>query len=423
MVNFKGVATCLCVSMFCAPITTYCLSHSILQNVLTMYIFQYTLFLTVFAIFMYLLKPNSKFGALERRGSLLYFLCCMFTCIAVSQLAVQAKRFNMFGKPKKPLKYFVKDELYLKTPFGKSSEFSYLFFTFLMSLLMVFQMDNCSSPRNIALYWGSFTVTKTLVTGIGLLSSTFVTKLQFSSIVSIFFFLVSLWVLHYFLVKCPRFIPCQTCFTRGNGFFDTAIVMGLAFSAGFNFFRILALLNSSQKYIKLYEKFEPYMKHSSKFGTAWVLVCAALNIPCCLVAIHSLFRCILKRHLDMSLIHAGSMFQGTLVYLSYDWFPAADKKGRIPEKYYDRIVALNIFVVVVAHVYMLRCMWKHKPDFDVKCSRVNSEDEQEETEEEEELCYGDDDDDDNDDDDNDNADDFDEDEEDEIDSIKPRRRR
>jgi len=95
----------------------------------------------------------------------------------------------------------------------------------------------------------------------------------------------------------------------------------------------------------------------------------------------------------MALIHAGSMLQGTFVYLSYSWFPGADKKGQIPVKQYNLVSTLNLMVVGVAHGYMIRCLYKHKPDCEVHCQRVCCEDEEEE-EEEESVCYEDEDDDD-----------------------------
>ena len=420
MINFSGVTVCFCVSLWCAPATNYIMEHKLLSNVLPMYIMQYSMFLTALSLFVFVLKPSQVFGNLEKQGSALYFMCCMFTCISISQLAVHSRRYNVFGKSK-PLQYFASDEPHLKTPFGMSSELSHCVVTYVMSLLMVFRMDNKLSPRDLALYWCGFTVTKTLVTGLSLLSGPFVTKLRCNSYINLFFFVISLWLMYYFLMKKPRTVPCYRCFARSNAVIDTVIALLLAFSAVFSFIRILCVLNSNQKYIKRYNSLEPYMKNKSNFGASWILICGFFSIPCCLLGILSLCQSLTKRSLNMALLHAGSILQGTFVYISFNWYVNADKKGKIPLKYYYVVSIFNLLLVVAAHAYMMRCLWKHVPLMETRCSRCFSDSEKEEVrakrtfrrqkkEKMEDIEDVDDDDGDDDDDDDDDCDECDEDE-------------
>ena len=354
MVRLKGVAVCFFTSLLCSPLIHNLLGHPLMSQKLPMMCLQYSLFATSVLMFVAMLEPSSDFWNFEKRGSFLYFLFCLLTCVSVVQITLNVNRFNLIGKPKKA-KYFEGDEQYLGTPFGMSSEAFQSIFTYVVSMLAVLQMDNETSPRNLALYWCGATITNIIVTGIALLSGPLAAKIQFSSWMHVFYFVMALFVSHNFVLVNKRRYPVCEYYTRRSVLFDILVAILLGFCMIYNAMRLLCAFNATQKFIKDYTaKFEPCIVEPTKFPFAWILFAGVYGIPCCLQGIYDLNNVGCQRNLEMAFMHAGSMLQGTFVYVSFSWYTKANK-FQIPDKSYPIVAILNLLVVCAAHMLAIRC--------------------------------------------------------------------
>ena len=372
MVDFSGVMLCISLSFACIPITCFFLLDDHVSQKLPMHIAEYSMLVTALGIFLLCLKPSRDFWNFNKRGAF-YYACCILCCAATTQLTVHGMRLNLFGGAKKP-KYFDSDELYIKTPYGSSSELWFDVVSYILYLLMVFQIDNKTSVRNVALYWCGATLSSVFVTGIGLLTGPYATKIYFSSFSLFFYIFFTLWVLRYFIVQKPRFV-CGLREGRGSGYFEFVIAALLLYSALFSFLRVLGVFNSNLNFVKNYVgKFEPYITHPSKFGSIWILYAALYGIPCQLKSLYHIHHATYRAATNMALIYAGSIMQGTFVYLSYSAYPSSDQKGRIPKSAFGVVMVLNIMLIIGAHIFLFRCLRStpyHSKKF--KCVYVNDD--------------------------------------------------
>ena len=355
MLNYKGVVCVVTVSLSCLPCTMYFLSHRVMSQLLPMYAVGYGILLTAVALFILIMPPDGNFWKFECRG-IFYYVCCILACINVVQLSMQFRRFSKPGRFKLST-FFATDEVYLKTPFGMSSILWNNGVCYLIYLVIVFAIDNCSNVRNIALYWCGGMITSEFVIGISLLSGPTSHKLQYSSVVDVFYICVLIWVLNNYLIINPR-IVCPGIECRTSKFFDICLIITFLFSIFFTFIRCMGVLNSSQYHIKYYRmKYEPYMGHKSNFGAIWILFSGAYGIPCQILAIYYLYHSRCRHSVDISLLYAGSMLQGTVVYLSYNFYPSSEKAYRFPTSHLVSVMTFNIGIVVVAHLFLFRCLW------------------------------------------------------------------
>ena len=375
MTCFVGVTMCILVSGCWAPVLRYFLCDRQLSHTLPMICVEYTLFLASLVLLIFILEPTPDIWDFEKRGSAFYFTCCMLTCVAVNQITLNAMRFKLI-QSEKVAKFFAEDEPFLKTPYGICSEMWHCFFTYLMSLILVFVMDNGMNPRNYALYWCGATLTSGMVTGIALLVGTYAKKLKYSSIANLFYFVVAMWVLSHFLLSNPRYIRCKPCWFRKFSWHEVVLIALNAFAIAFHFFRVLSIVRVPiftqihffdwiNCLIKVYaRRYEPYMSHNSRFGLTWIIFAAGYGIPCSFVAVYHLLRQTTLEGADTALMHAGSTLQGTFVYLSYSAFSSSEKRYRIPQKVLLIVIALNLLLVITSHVSLLLSLFEkpfHKP--------------------------------------------------------------
>lgn len=357
MLNYKGVVCVFVVSVCCIPFTWFLLSHKVMSQLLPMYAVGYGILLTVLSIFFCVMPPQKNFWKFEKRG-LFYYVCCILACVNVVQLSIQYRRFSKGGVFKLS-GFFSTDEFYLKTPFGMSSILWNNGVCYFLYLIMIFSIDNCSNIRNLAVYWSGGMMTSEFVIGVSLLSGPASNKLQYSSVVDVFYICVVIWVLHYYLLINPRTYKYgREC--RPGKTFDSCLAIAFILCSLFTFMRCLAVLKSSQYHIKMYRsRFEPYLAHKSNFGSVWILFTGAYGIPCQFLAIYYIYHCKCRCVLDISLLYAGSMLQGTVVYLSYNLYPSSEKAYRFPCSHIAAVMASNFGLVAVAHLFLFRCLWSY----------------------------------------------------------------
>ena len=368
MTCFVGVLLCILVSGCWAPALSYFLNHSQWSKTLPMLCVEYTLFLASLILFIYILEPASDFWNFEKRGSAFYFTSCMLVCVSVNQITLTAVRFELIQSSKQ-VEFFAEDEPFLKTPFGICSEMWHCIFTFSMSLIMIFVMDNGLSPRNYALYWCGATLTSGMVTGIALVSGTFAKRIKYTSVANTFYFLVALWMLSNLFISQPRNVRCKTSWRRCSCSKVVLVLMNV-FVIAFHFFRILSItqwpiLDNSQYFrsvnslIRVYARqYEPYMIHNSRFGLTWIMFVAGYGIPCSFIAIYHLLRQTTLEAANLALMHAGSTLQGTVVYLSYSAFSSSEKRFRIRPKVFSVVLSLNVLIVVTSHIFLLLALFE-----------------------------------------------------------------
>ena len=300
---------------------------------------------------MFFSPPDVEFWNFERRG-IFYYLCCILACVNVIQLAVHFRRVTT----KKSTKFFANDEVYLKTPFGMCSVLWNNGVNFIIYLMIIFGIDNYSSVRNIAMYWCGAMMTSELVIGFALFSGPSSHKIQYSSLSDAFYVIVCAIVLTNYLVLNPRIIVVPKVLPK-KGMCDFVIVILLLFSIGFNFFRCLGGLNSSQYHIKLYRVFyEPYMVHPSQYSLIWILFSGMFGIPCEILAIYYLYKVEHEKALNTALLYAGSTLQGTSVYLSYNMYTNSQKLYRLSPHRLRTVYLCNALLVLGAHLFLLRCL-------------------------------------------------------------------
>ena len=360
----KALIICVVVSGCYAPIVHFALSHHYWSQKYTMLFLDYFLFAVSFLIFVGLLEPCSDFWNFEKRGSVFYFSCCMFTCIAVNQFTLNAVRFKWIKVHNRRIDFFYEDEPYIQTPHGICSEMWQCFFTFSSAILMILKMENGSNPRNTALYWCGAILSGEIVTAFGLLFGTHKKRTKYSSFVHYFYLPFTLVVLHHFLVSKSPSSRKRHYFKKSFAMLDIALVVFNAICMLFQFLRFINVIDMLffhprsksvfQSYVRFYE---PYATHQSHFGLSWVLLSTVISIPCHLYAIHYLTSSDMSDGISLAMMHAGCTLYGTVVYLSYDFVATSQKPFRIPKQHYTVVMTLNFILVCSTHCYMLRCLW------------------------------------------------------------------
>lgn len=360
MAKYKGVIVSIIVSLCAVPLIKSALSNNVVSQLIPMYILNYSLLLTAGIFIFAALPPSLCRHACSNRNEI-YYMCCLFMGVCTANATLQAWRFRYFGprNAKVPLPkagYLKYDEPYITKPFGISTQMYNDFFNYILYAIMIYRIDNGLSYRNIALYWCGGSLTSEFVSTIGSFTGYNSHQLHNTEIRRFLFISSTSWVLIKFLVLKPRRIETTSVNTRFVKL-DRGLIVCLSFYCVFGFIRGLAGLNGHQKMIIYYiSRFEPYIAHPSRFGAIWVLYTAVYGIPFHLAAIKSLIRPTSEWLVNMSILYASSLLQGTFVYLSYSFYPSSEVKYRIPKKTLVPVMLLNICLVIVAHVLMFRCL-------------------------------------------------------------------
>jgi len=350
--KYHGVIVCIIASLVSVPVMFAFLSNHILSQKVPQYAVQYGLLVASLGMFIHLLRPSGDFWNFETRGSIFYYFCCLFTTLSAVQLTVHGSKFTQ-NRPK----LLDGDSVYLKTLQGISSELSYCISSYVLCLMMISRMDRYFSSRNLALYWCGATLTNELIYSISMaINRKFL--LEYSTFIHLLYIAVALWSLYHFLQGNQRLIPCKLCVTSYRPLADTGIIILLFFSVAFCILRGLGALNIQQAFVKAYaSSIEPIMLDPSHFGQVWIGISCAASIPCSLMGVSFLNQLLCTKNVNIALLHAGCIMQGTLVYTVYAVISAiAEPKYRLPLKNVIVVLALNIVFVTSAHLYMLRCV-------------------------------------------------------------------
>ena len=360
MAIYKGVTVAVIVSLCAVPLVKSALSHNVVSQFLPMCILNYSLLLTAAVFFTAALPPNICCHVASKRNEI-YYMCCLFMCLCTGNATVQAWRLRFFAphNPKVPFPkvgYLLYDEPFLTKPFGISTQLWNDFVNYFLYAAMIFMIDNDIPYRDVALYWCGGTLTSEFVSTIGAFTGMNSHQLHYSEIKRIVYISATSWVLFKFLVCNPRYIR-ESLYSTRFWKLDRILIFFLMVYSFFGFFRGLAGLNGRQRIVIYYvSRYEPYILHPSKFGAVWVLYTAVYGVPFHLAAIKSLIRPTSDWIVNMSILYAGSLLQGTCVYLSYSFYPSSDPKYRTPSKTFFFVMLVNILLVVVAHVLMYRCV-------------------------------------------------------------------
>ena len=350
--NFRGLTISIIVSLSAFPFVRSGLAHPEISGYASMYIFNYALLLSASIIISSSLPPTK---CLKRDE--IYYGCCLFMCMCVGGAALQSWRLKKFGADKYQHRvwYLTFDEAYMDTPFGTSTEFWMDVVNYVFYVIVIYLIDNNLPHRNVALYWSGGTLTSELVTTIASFTGSHSHQLKYSELMHVVYIAAAVWVMYKYLFLKPRII-CETTYCTKFRRFDRILSVCLVFLSMFAGFRGLAALQGSQAFVLDYVKrFEPTILHPSKFGIIWVLFTAVYGIPFQLAAVKALTRPGSQWLVDMSIIYAASVLQGTFVFTSYSFYASADKQFVIPQPVRARVLFLNFLLVIVAHCLMYRC--------------------------------------------------------------------
>ena len=283
-------------------------------------------------------------------------------CCCLAGMTVQSLRLSLMDRPPGEIKhkaeYMVYDEAYLFTPFGISTEFwvdvvNYFFYGF-----FIFMIDNNFSYRNFILYWSGATLASEIVATLACFTGSHSHELQYSELMHAVRFLAAIWVIIKFVVLNPRCMDGKRCRTR-FAWLDRFLIVSLILLSFFAVLRGLGSLDSNQILVKQYIlQFEPYIAHPSRFPCIWILYLAVYGIPFQLLAARILKWPDVNAEwlINCSILYAGSVLQGTFVFLSYTFYPSAELKFKTPANSIFFVVIINFYLVLVAHLLAYRCM-------------------------------------------------------------------
>ena len=377
--QYKSVIVAVLVSLCAVPFVRAGLSHPDISRYLPMYILNYALVVTALVFFLIALPPViecTNFGSLNFLGrNEIFYGCCIFMCTCLGGATLQAWRFNKLGasKVKHKPEFFAYDEFYMLSPFGMSSEIWSDGINYIFYALILFMIDNNIMYRDVALYWSGGTLTGELVATMAAFTGSHSDKLKYSEFMRIVYIAAAMWVIFKLVVLKPRCIP-KSCFYSEYRHWDKALIIALVFLSVFAGIRGLAALSGNQMLVKRYATlYEPSIRHPSKFGVIWILYTAVYGIPFQLSAAYALTGPGAQWLIDMSVLYAASVLQGTFVFMSYSFYPSADKSFQTPKTSMLMVYSLNILLVVVAHVLMYRCL-KEQCFFHKRCLKIRCED-------------------------------------------------
>ena len=374
---YKGVIVAVIVSLCAIPCTRIGLGHRAVSQFAPMYILNYALLLTASIFFLAALPPNACPNRKTRplRRNEIYYGCCLLMCCCMAGLTLQSFRLKRMGaaKVKHKVEYIIYDEAYLLTPFGMSTEFWMDVVNYIFYAAFVFLIDNNLSYRNIMLYWSGAMLTSEVVATLACFTGSYSRNLKYSEFMHIVNVVAAVWVIFKFLMLKPRRIEGRSSVSK-FALLDKIIIVCFIFLSLFAAFRGLAALNGSQYYVKRYViLYEPYIAHPSRFAAIWILYTAVYGIPFQLASVHGLLRPGAEWLINMSILYAGSIAQGTFVYMSYSYFPSSELKFRGKSFV---VIVLNMLLLISAHLLMYRCLkdpcYFHRPCLKVLLPKVKT---------------------------------------------------
>lgn len=357
MPNYKGVIVSIVVSLFGVPMVIAALCHPVMSQLLPMYVFNYSLLLTAAVFIVAALPPNFACLKTTRRNEV-YYMACIFMCLCTGSGAAQAWRLRIIPhQPNVKVGYFQCDEPYMNTPFGMSTVIWNDCVNYIIYVVLVYMIDNGMEYRNLALYWCGGTLTSEFVATLGSFIGCHSHQLHYTEIKHFAVTLGTAWVLYKFLVRNPRTSCDIKLYNTRFKTLDTLITVLFTFYSFFNILRGLGGLGGRQKIVAYYiGHYEPYIIHPSRFGAVWVIYVAAYGIPFQLATIKGLKKPGSEWLINSSILYASSLLQGTTVFLSYSFYPRADRQYKIPPNSFMIVLLLNIAYVVLAHALMYRCL-------------------------------------------------------------------
>lgn len=358
--NYKGLYVSIIVSFCAMPCMRLALSHPVLSQYLPMHVLIYALLLTCTIFFGYALPRDMTCGRKKKppKRNEIYYGCCLLMCCCIGGLTFQTWRLKKFGAGfvKHKVEFFAYDEKYVLTPFHLMTEIWMDVVNYFFYAVIIFLIDNGYSCRNVLLYWSGATITGELVATFACITGVHSPALKYTELMHVVHIVAAVWVVFRFLVLKPRFIEARA-HTSKYVFMDKILILSLIALSLFAAFRGVAALNGSQKFVKLYvTTYEPYIVHPTRFGAIWVLFTAVYGIPFQLAAIRGILRPGAEWLINMSILYAGSVLQGTLVFLSYSFFRNSEPRFRIPPSTTNFVIGVNCLLVFVAHALMYRCL-------------------------------------------------------------------
>ena len=373
--NYKGLYVSIIISFCAMPWMRVALSHPVVSQYLPMYILIYGLLLTSSIFFVYALPPQFLCCNKKKRISIkrdeIYYGCCLLMCCCFGGLTFQTWRLKKFGAGlvKHKVEFFVYDERYVLSPHHMMTEIWMDVINYFFYASIIFMIDNNFNHRNVALYWSGATITAELVTTLGCFTGIHSPNLQYSEYMHVVHIVAALWIVFKFMVLKPRYLERQNS-TTSFATFDQIMIVCLILLSMFSAFRGVAALNGSQSLVKKYvARYEPYIVHPARFGAIWILFLAVYGIPFQLATVRGLLKPGSEWLIDMSVLYAGSVLQGTIIYLSYSFFPSSDRKYRIPSSSLYGTIFFNGLLIVVSHLLMYRCL-KDQGYFHSVCLKI-----------------------------------------------------
>ena len=359
MVILSSCFLSVLISLTSVPLVIFITDHDVFSDPLLLMVVGFSFLAFVGIIIKTLLPPktNVKSEHSEGRG-LLYYTCCVFMWASIADLTLQSRAFHLFGKGSNS-RYFEHGEAYLKVPFGITTQFWNAIVHYVLFLKIIYEIDNNQDCRNTTLYWCGSIMTSQFVVLVGTLSGSFSDKLEYSAWMNVIFLALPAWVFYKFLVKpiTVKHLNKSKEISSIGTLYDAILCMLLLVLSVFALMRGLGALGSRFPVIKWYvDNCEPYIKDPANFGSSWVLYTAIYGIPFQFCAIYGLIKPGCQWMLNLCVFYAAGMLQGTFTYLSYSWYPSAEKQYIIPQNQFYFVVSINVLLVVTAHLLMHRCL-------------------------------------------------------------------
>ena len=357
MVNVSGVLVSVLISLTSVPLVLLVSNHDLFSQPIYLMTIGLGLLAVVGVLFMTFLSPSGikSTKSVEGRG-LLYYTCCVFMWGCVADFTIQTCHVNIFSCGENS--YLAHGEPYLQTPFGITTQFWNAIVHYFLQLLVIYQIDNYQDCRVITLYWCGSIITSQFVLLVGGLSGSFSDKLEYAVWLNVIFVGLPVWILCRFLSK-PMTKPNLPASKAIFNFYDVSVYILLLCAMFYNLLRGLGALGSKFPLVLSYvDRFEPYIMEPAHFGCCWVLYTAVYLIPFYFSTLYNFNEPVSQWAVNLSVFFSAGALQGTFTYLSYSWYPSSNPKYRIPEESLSIVLAVNIMLVVTAHMLMYRYLAK-----------------------------------------------------------------
>ncbi|GAB6018973.1 Transmembrane 6 super member 1 [Chamberlinius hualienensis] len=255
--------------------------------------------------------------------------------------------------------YLRSGEPYLFCPFGAAICYFDGFGMYSLYLYMIYAISNKKSYRAAGLYWSGTLMFSMIVLFLGILFGKF--GIFPSSFLNVPYLIIPFVIAWQLLRSSPSSEKVKHSYLPlSKRPLDVCLVVMLLIAAFIAILRGVAVMENNIPLAKYYlEKIEPVLmlNDPSPFIKIQILVYLFYFLPIYVLSIYGLVVPGCSWFTDLTLIHAGAMFEGQFAAIYTALHSAIPNKFMIPDTQEARLIfwLVNIFVLLLPHLLLVRC--------------------------------------------------------------------